>query len=90
MEEEIEEDENAKNIEAAFPECKVLSLSKLTPNETGIANGDINYFDVSLLVSMRLCFITGDRSVKSIRSNGFIRIAGPTGLTVFTRVHIFE
>ncbi|CAM9509105.1 unnamed protein product [Ectocarpus fasciculatus] len=44
MEDELEADEASLAIEEAYPHCKVLPTSKLTVNQTGVDNGDINYF----------------------------------------------
>lgn len=50
LEDELELDEKGRLIEEEFSACKVLPLSKLTVNETGVNNGDIMYFSVDVLV----------------------------------------
>lgn len=37
-------------IRNTFPNCAVMPLSKLTVDETGVNNGDINYFSASFYV----------------------------------------
>ncbi|CAM9783741.1 unnamed protein product [Ectocarpus sp. 6 AP-2014] len=44
MEAELEADEASLAIQEAYPHCRVLPTSKLTVNQTGIDNGDINHF----------------------------------------------
>lgn len=46
-------DERSMEIEANYPGCRVFPLSKLTVNETGVENGDINFFDIQMYVSSR-------------------------------------
>ena len=37
-------------VREAFPHCAVMPLSRLTINETGVNNGDIDSFSTSLFV----------------------------------------
>lgn len=50
FEDELVLDENSRLIEEKYPNCKVLPLSKLTVNETGVENGYIKSFSVQIMV----------------------------------------
>ncbi|CAM9385471.1 unnamed protein product [Scytosiphon promiscuus] len=43
LEDTLEADDASLEIEEAYPYCKVLPVSKMQVNETGIQNGDITY-----------------------------------------------
>lgn len=69
MEAELEADEASLAIQEAYPHCRVLPISKLTVNQTGIDNGDINYFTATFGVSAQAgwgwgwegqCVVRGD------------------------------
>ncbi|CAM9668302.1 unnamed protein product [Ascophyllum nodosum] len=42
------EDERSLAIEEEYPACRVIPFSRLEVNQTGVDNGDINYFSASL------------------------------------------
>jgi len=50
LDDTLEPDEASLAIEDEYP-CKVLPLSKLTVDEAGIENGEVDHFSVSLFVS---------------------------------------
>lgn len=53
MEDEIVLDEPSEEFESNFPSCKILPLSRLTVNMTGVANGDIAFLSVNSVVRGR-------------------------------------
>lgn len=48
MEDEFDGDDSSEQFEGTYAGCKALPLSKLTPNESAIENGDVNYFSVTV------------------------------------------
>lgn len=55
-------------IEDEYNLCEVIPLSRLTPNETAIDNGDITAFSVLFLVRDRLEKLRGRGVIRDIRA----------------------
>ena len=47
-------DERSLAVETEYPGCQVIPFSRLEIDQTGVENGDINYFSTSLFVSGKL------------------------------------